>query len=460
MTGIKCSLLVYFNFYSRYISNLNLNLAKTYINLIIGVSQLWNRYKVLIENAVSFGEEKKTTKNIAYWQNELFKTTILYSLPIGLLVVIPSAIVIYGGGNRLVPVFDVLTLVFSITVIFSKRINLLFKKILTLLMLTMLAIVLISSLASFGIGSIYLLAVGVYIALHFSGKIAYASVGLNCLIYLSFAVIIHFKLFSSPLIQKYTTDLWLAYSLSFVFLNVTTIVAIRHMVNGLAETVLEEERLLTKLTAEIAEGTRRSLLIKESEAQYMSLFFLNPTPMWIFDLETLRFLQVNDAAVHTYAYTSEEFMKMSINDIRSEKIELILDNLKLTLKTDIVFKHITLHRNKAGHEFTVEINCSTILFNQRTALLATARDITNLVNHAQAVEEQNERLKKIAYMQSHIVRAPLAKIKGLTEIIRLNDGENHDKQLFTYLESAVDELDKVIINISTSSREIKPEKRN
>jgi PAS domain S-box-containing protein len=425
--------------------------------LPIGVSHLWNRYTVLIENAVFFGEEKNQTRNVAYWQNVLLKKTLLYSLPISLLVIIPSVIITYNRGNKIVPVFDVITLACSIAVIFSKRINLLFKKVLVLLMLTMLAIVLISSLASFGIGSIYLLAVGVYIALHFSGKIAYASVGLNCLIYLSFAAIIHFRLFNSPLIQQYRTDLWLAYSLSFMFLNIITIVAIRQMVNGLAETILEGEGLLTKLTAEMAEGTRRSLLMKESEAHYKSLFFLNPTPMWIFDLETLLFLQVNDAAVHIYNYSREEFMKMSIDDIRSENIESILENLKLTLETDTVFKHITLHHNKAGDKFTVEINCSTILFNQRTALLVTARDITNLVNHAQAVEEQNEQLKKIAFMQSHVIRAPLAKIKGLTDLIMLNDITTYDKELFTYLGSSVDELDSVIIDISNSSREIKPE---
>jgi PAS domain S-box-containing protein len=427
------------------------------MNLRIRISQLWNRYTVLIENAISIGEEKNQTRNVAYWQNKLFKKTLLYSLPISLLVVIPSVIITYNKGNKIVPVFDVITLAGCVAIIFSKRINLLFKKILILLILTVLAIVLISSLAAFGIGSIYLLAVGVYIALHFSGKIAYASVGLNCLIYLSFAAIIHFRLFNSPLIGQYGTDLWLAYALSFLFLNIITIVAIRQMVNSLTETILEEESLLTKLTAEVAEGTRRSLLLNESEAQYKSLFFLNPTPMWIFDLETLLFLQVNDAAVHTYNYTREEFMKMSINDIRSENIESILENLKLTLETDTVFKHITLHHNKAGDRFTVEINCSTILFNQRTALLATARDITNLINHAQAIDEQNEQLKKIAFMQSHVIRAPLARIKGLTDLIKLNSGENHDKELFIYLESSVDELDRVIMNISSSSREIKPE---
>jgi PAS domain S-box-containing protein len=195
------------------------------------------------------------------------------------------------------------------------------------------------------------------------------------------------------------------------------------MVNGLAKTILEEERLLTKLTAEMAEGTRRSLLLKEAEVHYKSLFFLNPTPMWIFDLETLLFLQVNDAAVHTYNYTREEFVKMSINDIQPQNIESILGNLKLTLETDTVFKHIPLHHNKAGDKFTVEINCRTILFNQRNALLVTARDITNLVNHAKAVEEQNEQFKRIAFMQSYVIRAPLAKIKGLTELIRLNGSE-------------------------------------
>ena len=56
--------------------------------------------------------------------------------------------------------------------------------------------------------------------------------------------------------------------------------------------------------------------LRESEASYRRLFEVNPHPMWVYDLETLRFLAVNDAAVRRYGYSREEFLALTIRDIR------------------------------------------------------------------------------------------------------------------------------------------------
>ena len=60
-------------------------------------------------------------------------------------------------------------------------------------------------------------------------------------------------------------------------------------------------------------GAERAL--KESEQRYRSMFEANPVPMWVFDRETLRFLDVNDAAIDHYGYTREEFLQMTIQEI-------------------------------------------------------------------------------------------------------------------------------------------------
>jgi PAS domain S-box-containing protein len=66
------------------------------------------------------------------------------------------------------------------------------------------------------------------------------------------------------------------------------------------------------ITAEKAEAER----VAQSEAAFRSLFEKNPIPMWIFDRETLRFVEVNDAAVHSYGYSRERFLSMTMLDIR------------------------------------------------------------------------------------------------------------------------------------------------
>ena len=57
--------------------------------------------------------------------------------------------------------------------------------------------------------------------------------------------------------------------------------------------------------------------LRDSERQYRLLFHSNPNPMWVFDLETQAFLEVNEAAIRHYGYSREEFLSMTITDIRA-----------------------------------------------------------------------------------------------------------------------------------------------
>jgi PAS domain S-box-containing protein len=71
-------------------------------------------------------------------------------------------------------------------------------------------------------------------------------------------------------------------------------------------------------------------LLQASELRYRLLFQVNPHPMWLYDTHTLQFLEVNDAAIHYYGYSREEFLSMSIKDIRPEKdVQVLLSHLKL-----------------------------------------------------------------------------------------------------------------------------------
>src|SRR5579884_3569323 len=67
---------------------------------------------------------------------------------------------------------------------------------------------------------------------------------------------------------------------------------------------------------------------KPGEEQFRLLFAANPHPMWVYDLETLRFLEVNDAAIDLYGYTRDEFLDMRITDIRpQEDLDRLAHNL-------------------------------------------------------------------------------------------------------------------------------------
>ena len=67
---------------------------------------------------------------------------------------------------------------------------------------------------------------------------------------------------------------------------------------------------------DITERRRMEVAQRESEAHFRHLFEKNPLPMWVCDAKTLCFLEVNAAAILRYGHSREEFLQMSITDIR------------------------------------------------------------------------------------------------------------------------------------------------
>lgn len=114
------------------------------------------------------------------------------------------------------------------------------------------------------------------------------------------------------------------------------------------------------------------------EVQYRLLFENNPNPMWVFDQETLFILAVNDTAVQRYGYSREEFLSMTIKDIRPpENIPNLMNNLtKDNILPGICFAGEWRHCKKDGTIVDVEITRSPILFSGRRAVLILLHDIT------------------------------------------------------------------------------------
>jgi PAS domain S-box-containing protein len=116
----------------------------------------------------------------------------------------------------------------------------------------------------------------------------------------------------------------------------------------------------------------------ESEEKYRHLFASNPLPMWLFDPENFRFLDVNDIACSHYGYTREEFLTMTIADIRPEEQRETFVNAEhpLSLPPDEYDRGTWRHRKKDGSEITVEIFAHDALFNGANARMVVINDIT------------------------------------------------------------------------------------
>jgi PAS domain S-box-containing protein len=114
--------------------------------------------------------------------------------------------------------------------------------------------------------------------------------------------------------------------------------------------------------------------LQDSEQRYRLLFEANPQPMWVYDLETLRFLAVNSAAVTHYGFSHEEFLAMTIKDIRPPgEVRALLDSVGSDgLDESGTWKH----QKKDGTILEVEITSHQLDFAGRPGKLVLAFDVT------------------------------------------------------------------------------------
>src|SRR3954465_1719029 len=85
-----------------------------------------------------------------------------------------------------------------------------------------------------------------------------------------------------------------------------------------------------------------------SDEQYRPLFALSPLPAWVYDRDTLRFLEVNEAAVRTYGWSRPEFLALTIRDIRPPTGQEQLDQLLLVADRVSESRVQSQHRTKDG----------------------------------------------------------------------------------------------------------------
>lgn len=134
--------------------------------------------------------------------------------------------------------------------------------------------------------------------------------------------------------------------------------------------------------------------IRESEQRYRYLFESNPHPMWIYNLDTLRFLDVNDAAVRHYGYSKEEFQGMTIADIRPEEdVPKLMENVAAAPPEGREESGVWRHRTKEGRIINVEITSHTLDWLGHKAKLVLANDVTEREHAYSALQRSEERLR-------------------------------------------------------------------
>ena len=158
------------------------------------------------------------------------------------------------------------------------------------------------------------------------------------------------------------------------------------------------------IRADITQKKTAEYLLKVSEEKYRTIFFKSPLPKWIFDQETLYFLEVNDAAVEHYGYSRDEFLAKTIMDIRPrEDINDLMNDISRIKKNPGIRRGTWRHVKKNGELIVVETTAHQITYMGRKARLVVANDITKKLKAEEELRRSEIRLNEaqaIAHISS------------------------------------------------------------
>ena len=230
--------------------------------------------------------------------------------------------------------------------------------------------------------------------------------------------------------------------------------AIQSLSLGISDYLLKEDLSSTTIYKCITYNLERYktlLKIKESEQRYSDLFQLSPSPLFVFDLETNKIIDVNKSAVEVYQYAIEEFLNFQIDNLQvdinnRQNFDISIKALEQDYQS--IYKNIECHQKKNGEILYVLTKKNSFIYKGNESVILSVEDLTKEIIQIFSIQYQNKKLREIAWTQSHIVRAPVARIMGLVKF--LNDESDipiHQKELYDMILQSSNELDQVIRDI-------------
>ncbi|MBC6368653.1 response regulator [Algoriphagus sp. AK58] len=247
------------------------------------------------------------------------------------------------------------------------------------------------------------------------------------------------------------------FDISEVTLRIQNLLTTKYLMDQLQG---QNERLEQKVNIRTEELRKAKEEAEKNEKKYRLLFDANLDDINLFFLDESgpsNFIETNPASETILGYTKEELLRLSVRDIdiRINEPGYYEENVKKLLNQGS-HEFETIIRKKNGELRNMEVKANILELDGKTAVMNIYRDITDRLSFINAIINQNKALKEIAWIQSHIVRAPLARMMGVIQLIVDPEIEVEDQEFQKFLQIILDsafELDKIIRDISDKSAE-------
>ncbi|MBB5941821.1 EAL domain-containing protein [Xanthomonas sp. 3307] len=169
---------------------------------------------------------------------------------------------------------------------------------------------------------------------------------------------------------------------------------------------------MTGAVQDVSDRVAAQARLLDAERQFRLVFDRNPLPYWVFAVDSLRFLEVNQAAVRQYGYSRAEFLAMDLRDLRpAEDVERLLQDVRKP-REGFAAPSVWTHRRKDGSLLSVCVHSADLEFSGVPARLILAEDVTERVAHE----------RELAYLARHDFSTGLLKPHALADALRAQRG--------------------------------------
>ena len=200
---------------------------------------------------------------------------------------------------------------------------------------------------------------------------------------------------------------------------VTLMTAALWLWRALGKSRKEIESRNRALRSRVAERDEIEETLRSTEKQFRQIFMTTPIPVWLYDLQTGKFVEVNEIAVEKYGYTRDEFLRMSIDDVQPCE-DRQGDKVRKAISAQRQTSLCCHHKRKDGRAMDVEINSHRIMFGNRPTVLMASLNISDRkqmeveLRHAQKLEAVGALAAGIA----HEINTPIQFIGDNTRFLQ------------------------------------------
>ena len=140
-------------------------------------------------------------------------------------------------------------------------------------------------------------------------------------------------------------------------------------------------------------ASARALALRELQVD--DLFWRHPRPMWVYDEDSLRFLRVNDAAVAEYGYSRDEFLRMTIRDIRPPEAMPQLDQALARARSEDRVQEVYRHRRRSGQLISARVTSHRVELQGVRARMVMAENVTDELAARDAMARQDALFRQL-----------------------------------------------------------------